>query len=742
MRKLMWFTIGFAGACAIGTQWQDPVILLAGLLLIFLSLTGFFFSSKGLKKAAIALFGMGFGLLWVFGFLAITLQPAKTYHEQEMSLEVEVTNFSWDTENAAVAEGKVFLQGRTYPVEVYLYRQESLAPGDTLRGTFFLKLAQDPYSLGQGIILKLYGGEDVFVHKVDRISPVYLAPLLRDKLLNLLYDIFPEDTLGFAQAILLGKRDGLSDSDMLSLQSSGIAHVVSVSGMHVSILFGLVYELCRKRKWLTAAIAIPVLLLFAAMNGFSPSATRACIMQIILILSLLADREYDPMSSLSFAVLLILGSNPLSILHPGFQLSAGSMLGIFLVSGRVYRYAMDKSRLGRFPPKSMRGRICSMLMKSLSVTAGAMVFTIPFCAYHFSVISIVAPVANLLLLGIITVIFYGVMLCAVIGCFWTAAGSILAFVLSFLIRLVVTVAGFLGSMPLATVNAQNIYVILWLVFAYVLLLLFLLLRNRRPFLLGSCIVAGFLAAMLCSHLEKQYEGFQLTVLDVGQGQCIILQNEDFCYVVDCGGSSGSHAAMLAYTTLRDQGVDRIDGLILTHYDKDHIGGVRQLMSYMEADTLYLPLLEEIPEEGQRILEMDPSSVQYVTGQLILPADNGTVTLFPAEKDSVSAETGLCVLFQMENCDILITGDRNIRQEQLLLEQASLPDLEILIAGHHGSASSTGIPLLMATTPEVIIVSSGTNAGYNHPSPEFLRRVEDFGCTVLRTDELGTIMIRR
>ena len=80
--------------------------------------------------------------------------------------------------------------------------------------------------------------------------------------------------------------------------------------------------------------------------------------------------------------------------------------------------------------------------------------------------------------------------------------------------------------------------------------------------------------------------------------------------------------------------------------------------------------------------------------------------------------------------------------QLFLEQASLPDLEILIAGHHGSASSTGIPLLMATTPEVIIVSSGTNAGYNHPSPEFLRRVEDFGCTVLRTDELGTIMIRR
>lgn len=742
MRKLVCFTVGFVLACAIGAWWQDPGLLIAGLVLMILSLSCFFFSRQNLKRAALMLFGTGVGLIWIFGFLALTVQPVKDYDNQKVFLEAEIMSFSEETETGIFAEGKVMLDGQSYRADIYLHKEISLVPGDTLKGTFSVKLARDSYSLGQGVLLKVYGAEDVFVSQVEVIPFSYTAPLLRQRLLELLEGLFPEDTKGFAQALLLGERDALSENDTLILQSSGISHVVAVSGMHISILFGLIYELCRKRKWLSAIAGIPVLLLFTAINGFTPSATRACIMQIVLLVSLLADREYDPISSLSFAVLVILAVNPFSILHPGFQLSAGSMLGIFLFSGRIYQYFMDPKRLGRFKAKSIPGRVSAVLMKSFSVTLGAMIFTIPICAYHFSVISILSPVTNLLVLGLITVIFYGVLLCVAAGCIWSAAGGFLAEIISYPIRAVMAVAGFLGNLPGATVNAKNIYMLLWLIFAYGLLLLFLLIKTRKPLLLGACVAAGFLAATVFSYFENHYRDFQMTVLDVGQGQCIILQNDDHCYVVDCGGSSGAQAALLASTTLKDYGFSRIDGLILTHFDQDHIGGVLNLLGKVEVGTIYVPVLEAQSEDSMQILETEIAPIQYVTGQWELPVGDGTITLFPAEKGANAQESGLCVLFQMENCDILITGDRSIRQEQLLLEQRSFPDLEILIAGHHGSGDATGLPLLSATTPEVVIVSSGSNSGYDHPDPEFLRRVESFGCTVLRTDEMGTIIIRR
>ena len=126
---------------------------------------------------------------------------------------------------------------------------------------------------------------------------------------------------------------------------------------------------------------------------------------------------------------------------------------------------------------------------------------------------------------------------------------------------------------------------------------------------------------------------------------------------------------------------------------------------------------------------------------ILPLEEDTITLIAGNVKREENESGLCILFQEENCDILITGDRDAVGEKDLLTQLLVPDLEVLIVGHHGSAYATSDLLLIAAQPEVAVISVGANNRYKHPSQETLDRLELFGCQVLRTDQTGTITIR-
>ena len=119
-----------------------------------------------------------------------------------------------------------------------------------------------------------------------------------------------------------------------------------------------------------------------------------------------------------------------------------------------------------------------------------------------------------------------------------------------------------------------------------------------------------------------------------------------------------------------------------------------------------------------------------------------ITIFASETTNTSNESGLSILFRKESCDILITGDKGALGEMLLMHHAQLPELDVLVAGHHGSAGSTGEDLLEKTTPETVIISAGKNNPYGHPSPALLERLDAWGCTVYRTDLMGTIVYRR
>jgi competence protein ComEC len=225
---------------------------------------------------------------------------------------------------------------------------------------------------------------------------------------------------------------------------------------------------------------------------------------------------------------------------------------------------------------------------SVSVTLGATITTTPLCAYYFESVSLISILANLLTLSAVSFVFYGIMAACVLSAVWLPLGKGVAWLISWAIRYVIGAAKLLSKVPLAAVYTNSAYILIWLILCYVLLAVFLRSKKKYPGVLGACMGAVLCIAVAASWAEPRLDDFRLTALPVGQGQCLLLQSGSQVYVIDCGGDNPEETADEAAAALLSQGIRRLDGLILTHYDEDHAGGAQYLLNRIRVDALFLP----------------------------------------------------------------------------------------------------------------------------------------------------------
>ena len=207
-----------------------------------------------------------------------------------------------------------------------------------------------------------------------------------------------------------------------------------------------------------------------------------------------------------------------------------------------------------------------------------------------------------------------------------------------------------------------------------------------------------------------------------------------------------NAGDIAADYIQAAGRSSLDFLILTHYHEDHANGVSQLLQRMQVSQLILPDVEEESPLRQEIITLAREKGVPIT---FLREDtrfhwgtSGELTLLaPLGQGTDTNELGLTVLASAGNFDVLITGDMGGEVEHLLLEHTELPDLELLVAGHHGSATSTTQELLQAVTPDMTAISVGEHNLYGHPAQETLERLAQSGTEIYRTDLQGTILVQ-
>lgn len=748
MRKLMWFAIGFAIAALLGVYFlSDDALLIFAVVCVVLAAASLLLYRR-FPKAAVAvilLCGCMISFLWQFGYASVYLSVPRAADGMYGTFEIRATDYSEETDYGGAVEGYVRLNGRIYKVRAHLSEDVSLSPGDCVTGYFQLKatlpdcLLDSSYYRSSGIFLVAYPKGHMQVTYTDQLPWYGYPAYVRQSVSGMVSKVFPTDVAGYARALLLGDGDGLDYETDTAFKVSGIRHIVAVSGLHVSILFSLIFLLTGKRKHLASVLGIPVLMFFAAVAGFTPSITRACVMHGLMSIAFLLKKEYDAPTALSFAVLLMLMADPWTVSNVSFQLSVGCVIGILLFSERIQAWLLDKKRLGKY--KGHWGKLLHWLTVSVSVSLSATVITTPLCALYFGMVSLVSVLTNLLTLWIISFTFYGIVLACVLGVIFLPAASVLAWIVAIPMRYVLFIARVLASFPLAAVYIKSAYIIFWLVFCYILLAAFLLMKRKRPIVMGCCCGLALCLALTASWTEPLLDECRVTVLDVGQGQCILLQSEGKNYLVDCGGDSATAAADEAAALLLSQGISRLDGLILTHFDADHAEGAGYLLTRVPADCIYLPEALDEAGIGQQLMRSADCPVYVIRENIVISYGNSHVTLIPSKFAMTDNESGLCVLFQTENYDILITGDRGFSGEAELLRDWQLPQLELLIVGHHGSRYSTSPELLAATSPEVAIISVSADNRFSHPTQEVLDRLAECGCTVYRTDRDGTIIFR-
>lgn len=743
MRKLMWFTIGFAAACAAGIYlgaglWVAPVCAAFGIICLF-------FKRKYTAIAAMILIGITLGITWNWGYDALYLKEARLYDGETTDAIATVSDYGYETNYGMAADGTVKLGGKSYRIRLYTESKDPLQPGDVIEGKIRFRLTTadsiqgETYHQGDGIFLLGYVQKDSKYQKADSVPIRYFPAYIRFRLSQMICDLFPDDTAPFSVALLLGDSSMLSYETDTDFKLSGIRHVIAVSGLHVSILMSLVYVFSIKKRYLSAIIGVPVLIFFAAVIGFTPSVTRACIMQILMLLALALNKDYDPPTALAFAVLSMLCINPRTIVSVSFQLSVGCLIGIFIFYERIKGFLLRKLKMSKI--KSFKDRAIFAGVGGVSITLSTMITTTPLSAAYFGTVSIVGVLTNLLTLWVISFIFIGILLTCIVGFIWMPLATGVAWVIAWPIRYVTVVAKLLGSLPHSAVYTCSVYIVIWMVMCYVLFMVFMLSKKKQPWLLVSGGTLGLILALLLTWIEPLGDNYRVTVFDVGQGQSILIECDDKRYLVDCGGDSDKIAADTVTHYLLSRSITKLDGIILTHYDADHAGGVPLLLTGIEAETLYLPDAEDESHIRQTLVESH-DNICFLSSYAELKTDKMKLSIVPGKHETQDNERSMCVLFQTKSCAILITGDRSRMGELLLLHDNTLPDVDLLMAGHHGSKNSTSKELLTAVSPETVFISVGKFNAYDHPSQETLERLAAFGCTVYRTDLHGNLIFRR
>ncbi len=748
MRKLCWFALPFCAglfAACCGLPALLPAALTAAAL-------GVLFGFRKRLPVCLACLGLAFGLLWFQGYTQLVRAPAEALGGQTVSFTATVTGWPRETSIGGVSvEVRVHLPGAPDP-KVLLYADSAdagLLPGDTISGSARFQLADTvrgetvTYYEAKGIYLR---GSVMGTLTAQRpaappvaVWPAYLSHAIRESAAAL----FPADVSGLMAALLTGDKASLDDGDYAALQRAGAAHIVAVSGLHLSFFAGLLALFFRRSSKLGAGLTIFLVFLFAAVAGFTPSVMRAAFMIAMTLLAPLLGREEDKPTTLTAALWFLLLLNPYAVQSVSLQLSFGAVAGIHAVSAPLYQAMTRPLSDGGSPVRKLCRRLFRLFAANLSVTLGALLFTTPLTASYFGSVSLIAPVTNLLVLWAVSWAFSPGLLLTLLGVALPGVAAPLTLPVTLLIRYVLAVTRALSALPFASVSLGSFYLRAWLALVYAILLLVLLRRYRRPVLPVCAGVLTLCAALLLTRFSLLSCPLSITMLDVGQGQCILLCSGGYTALIDCGGST-DNAGDIAADYLQSLGISRLDLLVLTHCHDDHANGVPELFARLEVSCLVLPDLaqEESAYRGEIL-----SLAQDCGTRITLLADNralslgeATLTLYAPLSGGGANEEGLFVLATCGDFDLLVTGDADSFVESLLVKYDRLPDVEVLVAGHHGSKNSTSDALLDAVTPETCLISVGYNT-YGHPTDETLSRLAARDIAIYRTDLMGNLTIR-
>jgi competence protein ComEC len=697
----------------------------------------------------------------------------------QVILSAEHLRFA-DTPDLLPTVGKILLRlPGPWPVE--------LTPGDRLVVRADLKRPDSSRTPGVFDYAQYLAQKDIWMNGFVR-SPLFLEKLpekqsllhtlrylpekIRARIGNHIDTAVPTELSGVYRAILIGDYSRVDDATLESFKGSGTMHILSISGLHMTVIGTLLYALfywlfCRSeklllhyplRKW-AGLLCIPVLLGYGLLAGMNTPVFRAVIMSCMIIIAICTDRRKSPSALLAWAAMIILVADPLQLLNASFQLSFVATMAILFLFPVLKKLVLADATV---PTSTVKRIVVNWLVAGLLVSAVATLATTPITLYAFNRFSPVGLLANLIVEPLI--------------CLWSLPAGFLSIPFLFLqpeistwfLRIgavglggAIHCATFFSSLPLSTLWLPPPPI--WLMAVYYAGLLGCTQWGRLTRMWSWFSVAVLTVGLLLmlhppAFLRRSTADFlQLSFIDVGQGNATLLEfPSGLTVLIDGGGSSSASSSVgerVIAPYLWYKGIRKLDAVVITHPDADHYNGLGFILEHFSPTTLWvrdrsghddnfrqlLRLAEQgqvavvVPRDGERLVsEKKSDSLQCITN---ISGDFATSDV-PDSRNL--ANTGIVVKACSQQRCALFPGDIGRAVEYSLIRSGYDLTADILLAPHHGSITSNSPEFLAAVSPAVMVVSAGRTGRGHFPHDRLQDDCDRQGITLLTTSRQGTL----
>ena len=542
---------------------------------------------------------------------------------------------------------------------------------------------------------------------------------------------------GLVRALAIGDRSGVSERHWQTLRVTGIAHLMAISGLHIGMAAGAAYWIAL-RAWTLAPraallIAAPQVAGFAALlaasgyallAGFALPTQRALLMLGVVFASRLARRYILPSDSLAFALVAVLVTDPHSARAPGFWLS-------FVAVAAIVMALATRPGTGRQPeadPHPFTGRLRTMATVQIAVTVGLAPVTLSVFAEQ----SLVSPLVNAFVIPLVGVVVVPLILLGLLaGTVLPGVGAALlaaaARVLDTLWPIIEWIAG--HAVMLGTPGEIGAW---QLAAAAVGVLIVLAPRGLKIRWLGFAWMLPMIAMRPASIDPGAY---RMTVLDVGHGLSVVVETAGHVLVYDTGPRVGTRldaAALAVLPYLARRGHDRVDRVVLSHGDADHVGGYGRLAGSVTVGSMVAngPVGSHHPDfECKAGREWDWDGVSFEV-------------LYPFDERPGFDNAHSCVLrIDGSGGSVLLTGDVERRGEQALVARSGRRlATDVLVAPHHGSNTSSTRRFLHSVSPRIALFSASEHGRFRLPHPDVVSRYVEAGIATYSTSRCGAVTI--
>ncbi len=535
--------------------------------------------------------------------------------------------------------------------------------------------------------------------------------------------------VGLAKALTLGDKTGISKEQRRILEQTGTIHLLAISGLHVGLVavFGFQIGLFAIRLvqflrpsfvslGLASACSIGLALFYSLLAGFSLPTQRALIMVCVFHGAILLGRKVPVWLVWMWALLLVVVFDPLAVQSSGFWLSFGA------VAVLLWCFVGYPSL-----PK-WKGLLRAQWVIFIGLSIPSLLI--------FSGVSLSAPLANIIAITYVSLLVVPVLLIGLASVFWLPnAGNFLfvitATLLEWLVKFLQVINEWLPGFFYRALGEPSLLVVLIALLGAILYLSPIPLRLRL--LAIPCLLPLWFPS------PNRYP-FAIHFLDVGQGSAVVLEINDQVYLYDTGppyGMGNDAGEQVIAPFLRARGFNRIDGLWVSHNDSDHTGGLASLQRQFDVAQLWAGETlkgAQLCQQGQSWL-LDDVSIKVLWPPALDDRSEHYLFSTPLKSNNYS-----CVLeIEAFGKRMLLTGDIEHRAEIALLISGHLPEkVDIFMAPHHGSKTSSGVDFLNHTQPELVVVTSGYKNRYGHPASSVTARYEQLGIEWVNTADSGTL----